>query len=671
MKLAEANRTLKAALEDLARSRKKFADALSKTPISFNRKAALDCLANSPRLFVAYCALIRLLKAERDFFAAETFVLIIRIPQSWSLDDFEYLSEVCFGALTKQPNLVLNVFCHPSRGKKGHWDFQPQKQLPFRKVIVFAPTGGEIHPEFAAAADKIVDLKVSDERYFSGLSRLLRSGPLPFDDISFLSQQDAPFIDAVFRRARPAAPAIQRLRQVVSKAKHARTPLPLISFGEAGSWGLRLKADLDAWRKGVLPWTEIDKGVLLYGSPGVGKTSFAVALAAECNVQLVAASLAKWQSGGHLGDLLRAMYADFAEAKANTPSILLIDEFDAFGDRAKLSGDNAQYVVEVINAALEAIDGATGREGVVIIGATNLPERIDPAFLRAGRLEKHIHIGKPNSSARAEILSYYLPELTGDLALSQVARRLPGRTGADLEYMARRARQRARLERRSPTISDLREELPKDPSLSADDEWRVCLHEAGHAILAKLFDVGTVESVEVFDLHHSDEESDNSHGRTSISLPQVSIRTENSFRADIAMQLGGMIAEELILGDRSTTAGGSPDSDLAGATALAVKMVSMFGMGRSLHIVPKPFGDSSLPDLFTRLPGLRFEVDRILQTEFARAKTALESNQDALLHLANALKSERKLTGERLAAFLDPLVGSTPTSNTSLPAVRL
>ena len=669
MKLAAPDKSLKTALENLARSRQKFAEALSNSPMPFNRKAALDCLANSPRLFVAYCALVRLLKAERDFFAAETYVLVIRTPRNWSLDDFEYLSDVCFPALNKQANLVLNAFCHSPRGKKGQWDFQPQKQLPYRKVIVFLSMGGELHPEFGAAADNIIDLQIS-ERYFMGLSRLLRTGPLTSQDISFLSQQDAPFIDAVFRRSRPTAPAIQRLRQVVSKVKHARTPLPLISFGEAGSWGFRLKADLDAWRKGVLPWTEIDKGVLLYGSPGVGKTSFAIALAAECNVQLVPASLAKWQSGGHLGDLLRAMYVDFAEAKANTPSILLIDEFDAFGDRAKLSGDNAQYVVEVINAALEAIDGAAGREGVVIIGATNLPERIDPAFLRAGRLEKHIHIGKPTSSARAEILAYYLPELAGNPGLSEIARRLPGRTGADLEYLARRARQKARLDGRSPTISDISGELPQETPLSKDDDWRVCLHEAGHAILAKLFDVGTVESVEVFDLDHRAEEHQDAHGRTAISLPQFSIRTENSLRADIAMQLGGMIAEELILGDRSTTAGGSPDSDLAGATDLAVKMVSMFGMGRSLHIVPRPHIDSRDADLFARLPGLRFEVDRILQTEFARAKTALESNRDALLHLANALQSDRKLTGERLAALLDPLVGSRPGSDTSLAAVK-
>ncbi len=669
MKPAAPDRRLKRALENLARSKTKLAEALSKTPVPFNRKAALDCLATSPRLFIAYCALVHLLKIERDFFAAETYVLVVRIPRVWSLDDYEYLSEICFGPLNGQPNLVLNVFCHSPRGKKGHWDFQPQKQLAFRKVVVFVHDGGELHPEFAAAADKIVDLEVSN-RYFDGLSRLLRTGPHTSEDVSFLLKQNAPFIDAVYRKARPAAPALQRVRQIASRAKYPRSPLPLISFGEAGSWGLRLKADLAGWRKGILSWSDVDKGVLLYGPPGVGKTSFATALAAECDSTLIAASLAKWQSHGHLGDLLKAMYADFAEAKEKAPSIFLIDEFDGFGDRAKLSGDNAQYVLEVINAALEAIDGTSGHEGVVIMGATNLPERIDPAFLRAGRLEKHILISKPDRLTRADILRYYLPEIAEEPGLAGIAARLPGRTGADLEYIARRARQKARLDGRSLKISDVAEQLPKELALSHDDDWRVCVHEAGHTILAKLFDVGVVESVEVFDLDHRDEDGQDSHGRTTISLPKLTIRTENSFRADIAMQLGGIVAEEFVLGDRSTTAGGTTGSDLAGATELALKMVSMFGMGRTLRVFSIPSADPNEPNFLNLFPELRLEIDRILKTEFDRAKAALELHRDAVVHLATVLKSEREISGDRLTALLCSLISGSPTTDTSLVAAR-
>lgn len=646
MMTVDASKELKLALESLGRCRRKVAEALSKVPISFNRNAGLNCLANSPRSFVAYCAMVQLLKRERDFFANESFVLVVRIPRTWSLEDFEHVCEVCFGDMSKTLNLVLSICLHTPRGKKG-WDFQPQKHLSYRKVIVFVAMGIELHPEFAAAADKIVDIGVSNARYFEGLARLIRTGPLTDDDVSFLSRHAAPFINAVFRPGRPATLAMRRVREVVTRTKDSRSPLPLRSFGEAGTWGLRLKADLDAWEKGILSWSEVDKGVLLYGPPGVGKTSFANSLAAECGMHLVASSLGKWQSHGHLGDLLKAMYADFSEAKENAPSILLVDEFDAFGDRAKLCGDNAQYVVEVINAALEAIDGTAGREGVVIIGATNLPERIDPAFLRAGRLEKHVLLSKPDSAARAEILGYYLPELSDDPGLSDIARRLTGRTGADLEYLARRAKQKARQDGRPPTITDVREEVPIKPPLSADEHWRICVHEAGHAVLAKLFNVGMIECVEVFAFDNHVEGED-SLGSTMIVQPKPPIRTENIIRADICMALGGLAAEEIVLGDRSTTAGGTDRSDLAHATDLAEKMVTKYGMGRSLVLPRTPIDP-------TQLSALRFEIDRILKTELARAQATLKSNRHVLLSFAKALQSERKIQGGRLDALLRPL----------------
>jgi cell division protease FtsH len=652
MKLADANRDLKVALENLGRSRRKFAEALSKTPITFNRKAALDCLENSPRLFIAYCAMVRLLKSEQTFFANESFVLVVQIPRTWALEDFEYVSEICFAGLNNKPNLVLNIFTHPPRGKKGNWDFQPQKQLCYRKVLIFAHSGVELHPEIVAAADQIADLPLSDIHHFAGVSRVFATGPLSDDDVSFLGRHAAPYIDTVFRRGRPAAPAMQRVRAVVTKTRGVRPPLPITSFGEAGAWGLSLKADLEAWRKGVLNWSEIDKGILLYGPPGVGKTSFAKSLAVECDVHLVASSLGKWQSHGHLGDLLKAMYADFAEAKDKAPALLLIDEFDAFGDRAKLRGDNAQYVLEVINAALEAIDGTSQREGVVIIGATNLPHRIDSAFLRAGRLEKHVLIAKPNNGTRAAILEYYLPEIAGDPLLLDVARRLPGRTGADLEYVARRARQKARQNGRGLTISDVLDEAPPETSLSSDEDWRVCLHEAGHAILASLADVGDIEYVAVFGLNSYAEDSNDTLGRTMIVHPAPAIRTENFFRDDICVSLAGLAAEELLLGDRSTTGGGVERSDLARATEAAVEMITKFGMGRSLQVLPPGLDET---DGLSRLHYLRPEIDRILKAEFRRSKAVLEANRQVLVDLAKALQLERKVEGERLDELLAPL----------------
>lgn len=345
--------------------------------------------------------------------------------------------------------------------------------------------------------------------------------------------------------------------------------MPLAAFGAAGVWALDLKRDLKAWREGAVDWSDVDKGVLLFGAPGTGKTSFAATLAHECGAHLVAASLANWQSHGHLGDLLKAMRKDFESAREAAPSILFIDEVDAVGDRRKFSGDNAHYCHEVVNALLEALDGLGGREGVVVVGATNFPKSLDPALVRAGRLERHIELSRPNQIDRAAILEFYFPELVGAKVIREAAQRLVGYTGAELEFLSRRARQSARKSRRAVLANDLYEQLPQFVGLRDKDLWRVCVHEGGHAVAAKALEVGVVERVEVFEAGSADDTSDTGDcGRTWIEEVAISIKTETLFRAEIAMRLAGMAAEAVILGDRSTTSGGSRESDIAAASAL-------------------------------------------------------------------------------------------------------
>jgi len=650
------------ALRSVADAQRELNRVLRKSPQRLHRRRGRELLGKSPHEFLAYCALVRVLKRQHEFLSKGGGVLVVRVPRHWPLEDFEFLADICFGTGKNRDTLDFSICCHDPKNRKGKWEFQPQKYLAAPRTIVFAPKGAELHPEFETAADWTVDLEVFDSRCVASLCGFLGNGELSDDDREFLQHQDVGLIDSTFRRGRLAERAIGRLRKLLSQAANNKQILPLSSFGAAGEWAQRLKRDLALWREGVLPWNQVDKGILLYGPPGTGKTSFAKSLAVECNAHFISSSLGKWQSSGHMGDLLKAMYATFAEAKACAPSVLLVDEFDSFGHRAKLSGDNAQYMLEVINAMLEAVDGATGREGVIIVAASNLPERIDPAFLRPGRLEKHIELSKPDTAGREAILTHYLPEFAGDGALKEAARNLNGRSGADLEYIARQVRQRARDEGRPARITDLVEVVPVFIPLKPNELWRICLHEAGHAVLAKVFDIGIITSVEVYTDGHRADQDDDVHGRTMIFAPHVTLHTESSYRAEIAMKLAGLAAEELFVGDRSTASGGLEKGDLVEATELAVRMVGMFGMGNPLHVLPVRFIDTKDAALFQKYPFIQQEIDYILQSALEEARKTLAKHRDVVLSLAEALRRKRNVSGRDLDAVLRPLPFANPSA---------
>jgi hypothetical protein len=247
-------------------------------------------LEKSPHEFLAYCALVRVLKRQYEFLSERGGIIVVRVPTHWPLNDFELLADFCFVTGKNRETLDFSVCCHGGRNRKGKWEFEPQKYLSAPRTIVFIPKGVELHPEFETAVDWIVDLEVFDGRCVASLSRYLGSGQLSDDDREFLQQQDVGLIDSTFRRGRPAKRAIGRLRKLSSQAANNKQILPLSSFGAAGEWGQRLKRDLGLWRQGVLPWNQVDKGILLYGPPGTGKTSFAKSLAVECNAHFIASS---------------------------------------------------------------------------------------------------------------------------------------------------------------------------------------------------------------------------------------------------------------------------------------------------------------------------------------------------------------------------------------------
>jgi hypothetical protein len=214
----------------------------------------------------------------------------------------------------------------------------------------------------ALSADWIVDVNAPTDDHFRAACKLFMD-KLPTDEEVVLLRSSNPAdLEVTMRRGRRLAQCLTRLND--DRRLRAATPISnkamiklsdLFGYGPAAAWGRQLAADLFQWKGGSLGWDDVDRGLLLSGPPGTGKTTYARALANECNAHLEIASLARWQAKGHLGDLLKAMRNSFANARRNAPSILFIDEIDSIGDRDAFAGQNAQYCTEVVNALLECL----------------------------------------------------------------------------------------------------------------------------------------------------------------------------------------------------------------------------------------------------------------------------------------------------------------------------
>lgn len=417
----------------------------------------------------------------------------------------------------------------------------------------------------------------------------------------------------------------------------------LAGLGEAGQWGRDLAEDLREWRAGGLPWADVNRGVLIAGPSGTGKTSFAKALANSCGVDLIATSLMQWQAAGHLGDLLKAMRRTFAEARKNAPCILFLDEFDSVGDRRTVRGDNAQYVVEKINGLLECLDGVEDREGIVVVAACNYPELVDPAFLRPGRLEHTIRIPLPDRPAREQILRWHLKGALESKDLSEHAERLDGQSGADIEKLVRDARRLARKKKRELQLKDLTSRLPKRIAFSQEDLKRIAVHEAGHAVVQAMVSDGEILRLKIepeFKPYGANCEA----GSMDVIQSTLKGRTRRDYEARLMVHLAGLAAEDLVFGEIADGGGGSMASDLASATRIATEMEASLGLGDSLvHLIPN--GSRQVQDLLLADQSLRRRVEVTLDKVYENARAIIQDNEPAHRALVDVLMQRHKLEG--------------------------
>ncbi|MBY3441749.1 AAA family ATPase [Rhizobium laguerreae] len=634
VKLQEAAEQLKVPRTNEFRLTKRHLPAIA-------RKSATD--------FLAYCALVALFRRNIGGLSEPSCVAVIAVPSQWQLKDVHDATKI----ILKDKKGVK--FClHPTSKHRRGWEIDPAEFLASgEKLIIFTQEGSVLHEDFELAATLFDKLAVCDIRHLRALSLFRRCGSLTDEQAAVIAQQASERMEAIFRRDQPASRAAMKLLKAARVRPGTERLLDISKgFGEASVWAEALKKDLEDWRQGKLPWAEVDKGCLLYGPPGTGKTRFAAALAAYCSLHLEATSIPKWQAfkDGDLGDMLKAMYQAFNAAKENAPCLLFLDEFDAIGDRAKFPSRHETYSTTVVNALLECLDGTEGREGVIVLGACNYPDRIDPALLRSGRLEKHVRFPLPDATARGEILAFHLPSLSGDAALREIAARLPGKSGADIERLARESRRLARKENRDVNISDVRSQVQVPPPLDAKTLYRVAIHEAGHALVSHALLLGKIEWVEIYDNVENFATTVDANGGMFMQPPHRDFLTRWDAMKMITSDLAGAAAEDLIFGHRANWSTGNQGSDFAKATTLAIRMVTEYALGNSLYFLPGSVDMTSSPKLWEDL-ALRDDVTEILQEQYQRARDMLDGLKPALLKLADALVKHKRLDASQLEPY--------------------
>jgi cell division protease FtsH len=423
----------------------------------------------------------------------------------------------------------------------------------------------------------------------------------------------------------------------------------------------------------------IPKGVLLMGPPGTGKTLLARAVAGEANVPFFSIS------GSDFVEMFVGVGASrvrdlFEQGKKNAPCIVFIDEIDAVGRHrgAGLGGGHDERE-QTLNQLLVEMDGFESNEGVILVAATNRPDVLDPALLRPGRFDRRIVVNRPDVKGREGILAVHTKKIpmSDDVDVAVLARGSSGFSGADLANLVNEAAlYAARVNQKVVRMLDF--EFAKDKVLMGaerrsmiinDNEKRVtAIHEAGHALLAVLLpEADPIHKVTIIP-----------RGMALGLTQQLPIDEKHNYSREylqdqIAILLGGRIAEEITLGSITTGAG----NDLERATDLARRMVCEWGMSEALG--PLTFGkkeeqiflgrEISQHQDYSEDTALRIdqEVKKFVSDNYTRAQIVLLKQKQALLDMADALlvretldadQVRRIAKGESLGEFV-PAAGST------------
>lgn len=617
-----------------------------------------EAVRKYPATFALNCAIRRALKQATVFEQGGPGLIILVAPENAIFENFvrAAIAELFVGDEEDFRNSDHGYMRVPKGAKPKSVDKEFDTECQDKaRAFVLAESREALTPTILLAADFIVDVAPVTERDCVAAFKVALKVDLTEEQareaLSF-PQKD---LWTAARVGRPIGEVLRRLRNASSpKPKIDLDSIPRVEemhgYGAARDWALQLRDDLKDWAEGTLPWADVDKGLLLSGPPGTGKTTFAAAIAKTCNVHLVATSLGQWQAKGHLGETLREMRSDFQTAKDNAPSILFIDEIDSVGDRSTFTADHKNYSIQVVNALLECIDGVEGREGVIVIGSTNNPQLLDAAVRRAGRLDKHVIIGLPDADSRVAIVRQHLGEELSLQELHPIRAFTHGFSGADLSKLARDARRTARLQKRRVCIEDLTENLPKRLAIKGAYRETVAFHEAGHTIVGYRLEYGEFLGTQIAD-SVPEEGQIATAGGAMFRMEPIAVRNRQTYLDKIATGLAGIAAEMHKLGSFNDGSSVGKGSDLEQVTRLAVFIEAQAGMGNTFRYASVE-GNGDFDRMLHGDPVLRAAVDAILKEQFQRAIEILQADSDLLDLIAAELNSEGVLRPARLEELL-------------------
>jgi cell division protease FtsH len=411
---------------------------------------------------------------------------------------------------------------------------------------------------------------------------------------------------------------------------------------------------------------KIPKGVLLVGPPGTGKTLLARAVAGEAKVPFFSIS------GSDFVEMFVGVGAArvrdlFKQAAERAPCIIFIDELDAIGKSRGAGGPVGGHDEreQTLNQLLVEMDGFDGRKGIIIMAATNRPEILDPALLRAGRFDRQVVVDRPDVKGREAILRVHAAKmkLADGVDLKVVAQRTPGFSGADLAnalneaalLAARRGKDAIDLSDVDDAVERLVAGLEKKSRRLSDTERRVvAYHEAGHAVCAAgCPGADPVQKISIIP------RGVGALGYTMTTPPEDRyLVSRQELLGRLTVLYGGRSAEELVFGDFTT---GAAD-DISKASELARRMVAQFGMSEALGAVnyggdrPNPFGigvtqrDVAIADDTAR--DIDAEVRRLLDEAHLRARALVVANRLLMDRMASRLLEQEVLDGDELKGFL-------------------